>query len=234
MLADAQRLLADEGAESTAIQARATGEQSGNRLWATRARLTLGRLAAERGEWTDAQQHALAHLDVSADEGHALFIPACLDALSEVAAGLQRHEDGVRMFAAAERARNETGVVRIPPEQEHWAAIEAKLHDALGNEAYETARRQGAELSVEGALEWARRARGPRGRPPGGWASLTPTELRVVELVAEGLTNPQIAERMFISPGTVKTHVAHVFRKVDVHSRAELSAQAAKRRDAAS
>ena len=234
MLADAQRLLADEGAESTAIQARATGEQSGNRLWATRARLTLGRLAAERGEWTDAQQHALAHLDVSADEGHALFIPACLDALSEVAAGLERHEDGVRMFAAAERARNETGVVRIPPEQEHWAAIEAKLHDALGNEAYETARRQGAELSVEGALEWARRARGPRGRPPGGWASLTPTELRVVELVAEGLTNPQIAERMFISPGTVKTHVAHVFRKVDVHSRAELSAQAAKRRDAAS
>ena len=57
---------------------------------------------------------------------------------------------------------------------------------------------------------------------------------RVVELVAKGLTNPQIGERMFISPGTVKTHLAHVFRKLDVHSRAELSAQAVGRRKTAS
>ena len=69
-----------------------------------------------------------------------------------------------------------------------------------------------------------------RTRPPGGWDSLTPTEVRVVELVAEGLTNPQVGERMFVSPGTVKTHVAHIFRKLDVHSRAELTAQAVERR----
>jgi DNA-binding CsgD family transcriptional regulator len=81
-------------------------------------------------------------------------------------------------------------------------------------------------MGTEDALEWARRARGPRRRPPGGWDSLTPTELKVAELVAEGLTNPQVAERMFVSPGTVKTHIAHIFRKLDVHSRAELTAEA--------
>ena len=180
---------------------RRTASGLGNRLLATRARLTLGRLAAARGEWTDAQQHALAHLDACVEGGHATYVPACLDALAEVAAGLGADEDAVRLFAAAERARAEIGVVRVPPEEEHWGAIDARLREALGDEAYEAARAQGAELSIEDALEWARRARGPRWRPPGGWDSLTPTEARVVELVAEGLTNPQIGERMFISQG---------------------------------
>jgi DNA-binding CsgD family transcriptional regulator len=50
-----------------------------------------------------------------------------------------------------------------------------------------------------------------------------------VELVAEGLTNSQIAERMFISPGTVKTHLRNIFKKVDVHRRSELTAEAVRR-----
>ena len=62
-----------------------------------------------------------------------------------------------------------------------------------------------------------------------GWASLTPTELQVVDLVAEGLTNPQIAERLFMGRATVKTHLEHVFTKLGVHTRAELAAQAARR-----
>lgn len=45
----------------------------------------------------------------------------------------------------------------------------------------------------------------------------------------EGLTNPQIAGRLFVSAQTVKTHMKHVFRKVGVSSRAELAAQAARR-----
>lgn len=59
--------------------------------------------------------------------------------------------------------------------------------------------------------------------------SLTPTELRVVELVAEGLTNPQIGERMFISRGTVKVHLSHIFAKLGTSTRAELAAEAARR-----
>jgi DNA-binding CsgD family transcriptional regulator len=234
LLAEARRLLADGAAESTAIQAQSIAERIGNQLLATRARLTLGRLAAARGEWTVAQQHALAHLDACAEGGHATYVPACLDALGEVAAGLRSDEDAVRLFAAAERARAEIGVVRVPPEERHWAAIDAGLREALGDDAYDAARAQGAELSTADALEWARRARGPRRRPPGGWASLTPTEAKVVELVAQGLTTPQIGERMFVSPATVKTHLTHIFRKLDVHSRAELTAQAVGRRNTAS
>jgi DNA-binding CsgD family transcriptional regulator len=79
-------------------------------------------------------------------------------------------------------------------------------------------------LSLDGAVQWVRgRACGQRGRPPGGRESLTPTELRVVDLAAEGLTNAGIAERMFISPATVKVHLAHVYAKLDVPNRAALA-----------
>ena len=71
--------------------------------------------------------------------------------------------------------------------------------------------------------------RGARQRPASGWDSLTPTELKVVELVAEGLTNPQVGERLFISKRTVGAHLRNVFAKLGVATRAELAAEATKR-----
>jgi predicted ATPase/DNA-binding CsgD family transcriptional regulator len=71
--------------------------------------------------------------------------------------------------------------------------------------------------------------RGPRQRPKSGWESLTGTELKVVRLVAEGLSNPEIAERLFISRGTVHTHVSHILAKLGLRSRVELAAAASRR-----
>jgi DNA-binding NarL/FixJ family response regulator len=48
-------------------------------------------------------------------------------------------------------------------------------------------------------------------------------------LVAEGLTNPKIAARLFISRGTVKVHLSHIFTKLELSTRAELAAQATRR-----
>jgi predicted ATPase/DNA-binding CsgD family transcriptional regulator len=227
LLGEAQRVLSDPAAESTATRARELGESIGSRFLGTRASLTLGRLAAARGDWTAARQHALVHLDACVDGGARIYVPGCLLALAEVAAGLGRDVDAVRLIAAAERAEAEIGVARF--EAEHWAAIETRLRDALGDEPYETARLEGAELSTADVVGWARRARGPRSRPPNGWGSLTPTEAKVVELAVQGLTNPEIGERMFISRATVKVHLAHVFRKLDVHTRTELTAQIVRR-----
>ncbi len=67
--------------------------------------------------------------------------------------------------------------------------------------------------------------RGPRSRPQTGWSSLTPTERTVAHLVAEGLSNPQIGERLYVSRRTVQTHIAHVFAKLDITSRAQLAAE---------
>jgi DNA-binding CsgD family transcriptional regulator len=88
-----------------------------------------------------------------------------------------------------------------------------------------------------GALAWAARtraalrrvgvrggSRGPRRRPEHGWASLTDTQRTVSQLVTEGLTNREIAKRLYISPHTVNTHLRHVFEKLSVANRAELAA----------
>lgn len=66
--------------------------------------------------------------------------------------------------------------------------------------------------------------RGTRRRPRWGWASLTPTESTVAGLVAEGLSNPQIADRLYVSRRTVQTHVSHIFTKLQITSRAQLAA----------
>jgi pimeloyl-ACP methyl ester carboxylesterase/DNA-binding CsgD family transcriptional regulator len=64
-------------------------------------------------------------------------------------------------------------------------------------------------------------------RPLTGWASLTPAELSVVRHVQEGLSNPEIAQSLFISRHTVETHLKRAFAKLGVASRTELVGMAA-------
>jgi DNA-binding CsgD family transcriptional regulator/tetratricopeptide (TPR) repeat protein len=73
------------------------------------------------------------------------------------------------------------------------------------------------------------RAAGVRGladqrrRPSEGWTALTESEIAVVRLVAEGGTNREVAQRLFLSPHTVDSHLRHAFRKLRVSSRVELT-----------
>jgi DNA-binding CsgD family transcriptional regulator len=60
-------------------------------------------------------------------------------------------------------------------------------------------------------------------RPNVGWASLTDSELAVVRLITQGLTNRETAERLFVSPHTVNSHLRHTFTKLGVNSRLELA-----------
>ncbi|MET8772594.1 LuxR family transcriptional regulator [Streptomyces sp. NPDC004658] len=61
------------------------------------------------------------------------------------------------------------------------------------------------------------------GTPDSGWRGLTPAELGVVHLIARGATNRQAAERLFLSPHTVNTHVRHAFEKLGIRSRVQLA-----------
>ena len=56
-----------------------------------------------------------------------------------------------------------------------------------------------------------------------GWAALTTSERTVAQLVAEGLTNREVADRLFVSPHTVNSHLRHVFTKLGINSRVELA-----------
>lgn len=63
------------------------------------------------------------------------------------------------------------------------------------------------------------------------FCDLTASEKRVVALVAEGLTNPEIGKRLYVSPRTVQTHLHNAFAKLKVSTRAELAARVAVRRN---
>jgi DNA-binding CsgD family transcriptional regulator len=75
---------------------------------------------------------------------------------------------------------------------------------------------------------------GPHGdtRPAFGWYALTPTERRIARLVADGLSNPDIAAELFLSRRTVQSHVSHILAKLDVRSRAEIAKEAARHPEA--
>ena len=66
-------------------------------------------------------------------------------------------------------------------------------------------------------------------RPTFGWDSLTDTERRIADLVAQGLSNRQVASRVFLSPHTVAFHLRHVFWKLDISSRVHLARMAAEK-----
>jgi pimeloyl-ACP methyl ester carboxylesterase/DNA-binding CsgD family transcriptional regulator len=68
--------------------------------------------------------------------------------------------------------------------------------------------------------------RGARGF---GWESLTPAEQRIVDLLADGLSNKQMADKLFVSVATVKTHLQHVYQKLEVNTRTELVAAVSNR-----
>ena len=92
--------------------------------------------------------------------------------------------------------------------------------------ARETLEQAAAIFDELGAVLWARKARAELarigGRAPSG-DELTPSEQRIAELVAEGKTNKEIGAAMYLSAKTIEYHLANTYRKLDIHSRAELA-----------
>jgi predicted ATPase/DNA-binding CsgD family transcriptional regulator len=218
-----------DGALARARDGLELSERVGNRsLWATGNEI-LARVAINRGEWSDADSFAHEALGVRFEIGALAWIPQSLDRLALVASGLESDVEAARLLGAADRARTDLGLVRWPPDGPAFEDLVRTVEQRLGTGAYAAGWSEGGAMSFEEAVGWVRRARGSRKRPSSGWESLTPTELQIVELVALGLTNPQVAARMFISAGTVKVHLGHIFQKLDVHSRTELTAVASRR-----
>ena len=83
--------------------------------------------------------------------------------------------------------------------------------------------RVGAHLRQHGIKRGTRRR---HVRATSGWESLTETEHKVIALVAQRLSNPEVAERLFISRHTVESHLKHIYRKLGLSSRLELAAVA--------
>jgi DNA-binding CsgD family transcriptional regulator len=174
----------------------------------------------------------LATRVVSAAEELARDNPA-FDVVAVAAAhcgGILRQQPTLLARAAAQHpdpwarasAAEDLGIVLTA--MKHYDDAVMRLDDAL--RGYGCA---GAERDLARVRRRLRRLgvrRQPRGTPPPaavGWQSLTDIEQVTASLVAQGLTNQQAAQRMYVSVHTVAFHLKQVFRKLDIGSRVELA-----------
>lgn len=184
-----------------------------------------------RGDLAGAER--LAHEALAYPGGGGAEVAGGLVTVAELmaaaAAGGGGWEEAARLFGAADAAfKSRWGEGRPWTSAPYDGARGAALA-ALGPGRFESAYAAGAAMSSDELVTYLRRRRGERKRPPSGWESLTPAELSVAKLVAEGLSNPKIAEKLLVSPRTVSTHLTHIFAKLGMTSRAELSAEFVRR-----
>ena len=186
------------------------------------------RVAIAQGEPEQAERDAHDALGCAADIEAYLLIPDILECLGALAVEAGSYREAARLFGAAEAIRQRIGSVRFKIYYAGYEGAVAALRNILGQNDFDSAWAEGAALSSDEAIAYAQRGRGQRKRPASGWGSLTPTELEVVGLVSEGLTNNDIATRLFVSPRTVQTHLTHVYTKLGLTSRVQLAQEAAR------
>jgi predicted ATPase/class 3 adenylate cyclase/DNA-binding CsgD family transcriptional regulator len=225
VLAHGYRLAGDlPAARRVAADALRAAEAYGNSYGHAAAQYELAANAVVAGDGDEAEEAAQSALGEAAALGARPLMVRSLELLGSLSADDEPLE-AARLLAATNRARDEMELVPGVEEQATIARARARVEEHL-RDGSDAAFADGERLDLVGACEYARRGRGQRRRPSTGWASLTPTEQQVVNLVVEGLTNPQIGQRLYVSRGTVKTHLAHVFAKLGVTTRAELAVAA--------
>jgi predicted ATPase/DNA-binding CsgD family transcriptional regulator len=223
--------IAGDEATAAAAVAEARAELGDRRQAITAAALGYaeGVMAWHRGELADAEH--LARQATTQWHRGSNRMGACdgLELLGVLAAARERFSDAARLLAAADAARRPLQYLAPGFTANRGAAAHAasQARHALGDDRFAQAWAEGSGLTLDDAVAYAARKSGGRKRPATGWASLTPAELDVIRLVAEGLRNDAIARRLFIAPGTVKVHLSHIFAKLGITTRAELAAQAA-------
>ncbi len=189
---------------------------------------TRAAVAIVQGDSERADRDAQDALATAADAGTYGATPDSLECLAVLAVDAGRHREAARLFGAADGIRRRGGLVRFQVFDPFFELPLAAVREELGEKDFDVAWTEGAALSTEEAVAYVRRRRGKRKRPASGWAALTPSERDVVRLVSEGLTNNDIATRLFVSPRTVQTHLTHVYTKLGLTSRVQLAQEAAR------
>jgi non-specific serine/threonine protein kinase len=140
-----------------------------------------------------------------------------------------------RLWGADEALRETIGLPlsrfdRAHPDYEGLLAAARSRFDDVAS--WEAAQADGRTMSPDDAVEYALGPEEATAPPPEDTATsslLSEREAEILKLVAEGLTNPQIAQRLYLSPRTVGQHLRSVYRKLGVPTRAAAAREAAER-----
>ncbi|WP_230396724.1 ATP-binding protein [Streptomyces blattellae] len=227
LMAAAQAHLGDPRTTQTCGQAMAIAEAHDERLARAHAQWTLGYDAWRRGELDEAA--ALIRTALEAERGFNGYVRVALmlDQLAWVTAARGDHRRAGRLLGTARALWRDidTPIFTFGPHlAEQHDRCEEDVVRALGPAAYAKALAEGAgHRGPDDAIAYALRTTAEPPAPVPSPCPLTPREREVAELVAEGLSNRQIASALGRSPRTVDGHVQNILGKLDFVCRVQIA-----------
>ena len=207
----------------------------------------LARVALEQKDHETAGEYLGESLVLSHSTGSRIGVARGLEAFAELAAAQDEPAQAVRLIAAAAGLRDTAGLRPLSGGKvSQYLAAAGVLGDAVVSRLWEEGAAMTPDQAVALALSGAgsagldaavngATAGGGAGGPGGGAGAaaalplpnqLTPRERQIIELIAAGLSNRQIAEELVIAPATAARHVANILAKLEFSSRSQIAAWA--------
>ena len=190
-------------------------EELGDKLQAAGSLYGLAHLASRRGDHEQARAFCERALALASRLNDRWLVSVCVEGLGRSAVAKGQARLGAQLLSAAERAQRDTGTKWTPFVRDDYDRAVASAHAELGEDEFTAVWATGqlltpdqAALAAEAARPW-----------PTGHDELTARELEVLELVAQGLSDAEVSDRLVVSRRTVHSHLRSVYRKLGVNSR---------------
>jgi DNA-binding CsgD family transcriptional regulator len=197
----------------------------------------LAAVARQRGELDAATACLQEALRLANDKGDKMGLTHCLEDLAGVTCAQDLPERAARLLGASEALRQATGQERLSWDRSNIDQYIATTRAGLGDAAFEAAFAAGQEMTQEEAVGFAlqdsddgQRGTGARARrliplqaAKRKYGGLTAREREVAILIAQGKSNPAIADKLVVTLRTVEAHVTHILRKLGFDSRAQVA-----------
>jgi predicted ATPase/DNA-binding CsgD family transcriptional regulator len=185
----------------------------------------LGRVVAQQGDHRAARALYEEGLAIARKIGHKLDIPFFLEGMASLLAAQGEPVQAARLWGAAEDLRESMGVPIWPVERAAYERAVERVRAQLGEKAFAAAWAEGCTMTPEQAFAALQQASLPEPVSklpslPTSPNDLTPREMDVLRLLAQGLTSAQMAERLVIGLVTVNSHVRSIYSKLGVTTRA--------------
>jgi non-specific serine/threonine protein kinase len=214
---------ADHLFEESTVEARSLGDL----VTCANALCNLGTSAYRQGDLGRAERCYREALEISRQLAESQTIGALVANMAILASDARQHQRAAQLFGAAKGLKERAGQ-RYPPfdaDASGHNRAERETCQALGDEGFAGARSDGQALSTNQAIALALAVPDAlEVKHQGPLARLSPREREIATLIAQGLTNRQMAERLIISERTADTHVQNILAKLGCASRREVGA----------
>jgi predicted ATPase/DNA-binding CsgD family transcriptional regulator len=206
-------------------------EQDGTTYFLGHARWGLAVAAWESADYAGASDFAAAGLRLAREIEDRINMAQCLEALGWIDVARRDAGRALILLGAAEAVRSTISVLLPPALGEYHGAAVRAASELMPEPVAAAALARGAAMTPAEAVRFALGETAPSGAalpaPAGAPPVLTHRELDVAALVAQGLSNSQIAAALVISSRTAETHVAHIMTKLGFSTRSQIAAWSA-------